>query len=156
MKKVLLLSGALLCSASAWAFNVHFFANDADAPARSVENASKIIFGNDAFTVVNNAGESVKVENSIFDYFKFDAQASGVAKVKENQIGIVIEGKMLVVSADHAISRINLYAIDGRMMKSAVPASDNATVSLDNLTPGVYVLSVESATGNFSKKLIID
>lgn len=157
MKKILLMvSGALLCSASAWAFDVHFYANDAVAPAKSVENATKIIFGNGTLTVVNADGQSVNVDNSLFDYFKLNAESSGVAEVNESQVGINIEGNNLALTADHAILRVSLFAIDGKMVKSATPHSEEVKMSLDNLTSGVYIVSIESASGKISKKLIID
>lgn len=156
MKKALLLSCALLCSASAWAFDVHFFVDHATTPAKSVTNATKIIFGNGALTVMNAGGESVNVDNSLFDYFRFNAEASSVAEVEIGQPGIALEGKTLVIKADNAVAKVAVYAIDGKMMKCLTPSAEEVAISLDNLTPGVYVVSVESTYGKISKKLIID
>ena len=151
-----MVTGALLCSASAWAFNVHFYANDGTAPAKSVENATKIIFGNDALTVVNSAGESVNVNHSLFDYFKFNTESSGVAEMEKSQVGIRLERNMLAITADQAISRVSIFAVDGKLVKSVKPNSEEVMIAFDNLTAGVYIISIESASGNISKKLIID
>lgn len=157
MKKALLLTGALLCcSSSVWAFDVHFFANEAATPAKSVENATKIIFGDNALTVVNAGGESVNVDNSLFDYFKLNADASSVAELESGKPSVSLEGKTLIITADNAVEKVAIYAIDGKMVKNITPSSEEVTISLDNLTPGLYVVSVESACGKISKKLIID
>lgn len=156
MKKVLLLSCAALCTAFSWAFNVHFFAKDAAAPAKSVENATKIIFNTGTITVVNTGGESVKVENSLFDYFKFDTEAGVVSEKVNSRTAINVEGTTLMINADKKISKVALFAIDGKTVKTITPDSEDVTISLEDLSAGVYIVSVESAGGNFSKKLIID
>lgn len=154
MKKILCFAIALVLSQMMWAFDVHFFTENASAPVASHANATKVIFGDAVTTVVLANGETHDLNTANFDYFSFKND-SGVDNISTAQsVEITLDGRSLGIRADKAIETVKVTAVNGATMAAATPGTAMASISLEELQPGLYIVSTASA-GNVTVKKII-
>lgn len=155
MKKFIFSAVALAIPAMMWGFDVHFFNNSASAPVASHTNATKVLFGESAATVVLDNGETHNVNLSQFDYFSF-ANNSGVQNiVADNGVEIYLAGRTLCVKSDKTIKSIQVVATNGAVVATCSPSFADATLQLDQLQSGIYIVSVTSERNVTVKKVIL-
>lgn len=76
--------------------------------------------------------------------YVYDAEhATGIAGVTANQAQVVFTGNALNCQFANAASRtVQVYSLDGKLVKSVATSQAQATISLNDLQQGVYVYSV--------------
>lgn len=154
MKKILYTALALALPAMMWAFEVHFYTESASAPVASHLNATKVLFGDSEATVVLENGETHPVNIANFDYFAF-TNNSGIENVAATQsVEITLAGRTLGIKADKAIETVQVTAANGAVVAAATPGAAMASLSLEQLQPGLYIVSAASA-GNVTVKKVI-
>lgn len=81
---------------------------------------------------------------SFYINYVYDAEhASGIAGVTANQAQVVFTGSALNCQFANAASRtVQVYSLDGKLVKSVATNQAQATISLNDLQQGVYVYSV--------------
>jgi len=53
------------------------------------------------------------------------------------------------------INRIELYSLDGQVVKSKVMSSDNGSITLEGMSPGLYVVKAITADGIWTSKVLL-
>jgi len=61
---------------------------------------------------------------------------------------------ILTVSSGSEISSICIYDMQGRILDYFVVGSSSCQVDLSNLTPGTYIISIFTAEGSSTRKII--
>ena len=81
---------------------------------------------------------------SFYINYVYDAEhATGIAGVTANQAQVVFTGNALNCQFANAASRtVQVYSLDGKLVKSVATSQAQATISLNDLQQGVYVYSV--------------
>lgn len=79
------------------------------------------------------------------------AQPSGVEKVIEPSIGLAVTGDILHL--DGEVKRLSIYSYDGRLLEGKY--NPGAEYSIASLSPGQYVVIVESAAGEMNYLKIV-
>lgn len=76
--------------------------------------------------------------------YVYDAEhATGIAGVTADQAQVVFTGSALNCQFANAASRtVQVYSLDGKLVKSVATSQAQATISLNDLQQGVYVYSV--------------
>ena len=130
------------------------------AQARSLvvqlTDSTKVYFLLDSEPVMDFTGGRVTISDKAFTYQEFDRfyisevdDPNGVERVMARS-GVRMEAGKMVVSGK---GEIGVYAADGRKQPVKVSRrGDTATVSLDKLPRGTYVVRVGQRTVKFNKK----
>lgn len=81
---------------------------------------------------------------SFYINYVYNAEhATGIAGVTANQAQVVFTGNALNCQFANAASRtVQVYSLDGKLVKSVATSQAQATISLNDLQQGVYVYSV--------------
>ncbi|EJW96691.1 secreted protein [gut metagenome] len=81
---------------------------------------------------------------SFYINYVYDAEhASSIEGVTANQTQVVFTGNALNCQFANAASRtVQVYSLDGKLVKSVATSQAQATISLNDLQQGVYVYSV--------------
>lgn len=94
--------------------------------------------------------------------FNQSYQYTGIRAIKHwnNQISLdsysYSEGNLFVrLNGDIRALDANLFDVSGKLIKNFNISGNTHTIGIDNLIPGVYILSGQSADGYFSEKIII-
>ena len=61
----------------------------------------------------------------------------------------------ITVSSSETINSINIYSIIGPQVYTASPHDNSYTLSVKDLSPGVYITQINTDSGSCAKKLIV-
>jgi len=121
-----------------------------------LSDSTKVYFLLDSVPVMDFTGGHVAIADKAYTYEEFDRfyisetdDPNGVESLLA-RAGVRMEAGMMVVSGK---GEIGVYAADGRKQPVKVSRrGDTATVSLDKLPRGTYLVRVGSRTVKFNKK----
>ncbi len=98
---------------------------------------------------------------------KWDETAVRTAKIEDIELGSGVEsvavgngiaisskGAEIFVSANENLTEVAVYSIDGRMVSAVNPAAAAASVSLDTLPAGVYVVKASTESQSKTVKVV--
>ena len=116
----------------------------------ALPDVQKIVFENNAMTVEMKTGEDVTDVVSI----RF-AAATGIENLKQDSSVFVFPNpvkNMLTIAGAHKNGIINLFSLNGTLLKS-IPAQETAiNIDVSSLSPGIYLLRVKDKNVKFIKQ----
>lgn len=77
-------------------------------------------------------------------YFKKYDPTTGVGKVAGGNFSFVYDNNSDIVISGTKAAKATLYTVDGKLVKVQNVSGGNATVSVADCQPGIYVLSLEN------------
>ena len=90
-----------------------------------------------------------------FDYFLLHGKTTtGVDNVAATKTAITSHGNMVTATSDAEIATMSVYSAMGTMVKAVKPNGPVATISLDDLDTGIYIVQVKTGATVVTKKII--
>lgn len=132
--------------------NNSYFSGKANISDDNVSDGEQtIIFG-----IRNIVGPAAEGKDSLLTLIIKDNEASSVKTLSKGNISMYPNpaANKVRFAASEQITAIHVYGIDGKMLLQAAPASKQAEMNF-NLPAGVYMVSVQTAKGIFSDKLMV-
>ena len=118
-------------------------------------DAAKITFAGGAMMVENLNGQTQSVPLSNFDYFLLHGQQmTGVHSVATATTAITCRGNMVTATSQADIAMVRIYSTLGTVVKSVKPNGPVASISLDDLNTGIYIVQVKTGATVVTKKII--
>lgn len=142
----------LLASSAATARDIYVYTGGGKSVAHI--DAQKITFTSDAM-VVDQQGATKRVALADFDYFLLHGHVTtGVDNVAATKTAITSHGNMVTATSDAEIASMSVYSAMGAMVKAVKPNGPVATISLDDLNTGIYIVQVKTGATVVTKKII--
>lgn len=143
----------VLATTAATARDIYVYAGDGKSVAHI--DAQKLTFTSDAMTVVDQQGATKRVALADFDYFLLHGKTTtGVDNVAATKTAITSHGNMVTATSDAEIASMSVYSAMGTMVKAVKPNGPVATISLDDLDTGIYIVQVKTGATVVTKKII--
>ena len=82
--------------------------------------------------------------------YMINGTVTGISLNENGNANVRINGGNLTVSGDKEIASVAVYDLNGQTVKNAKAAGKQATISLNGLAKGVYIIKVAFADGSAS------
>lgn len=118
-----------------------------------VDDEPVISFVGDSIVVTTATTES-RYDMTKVSYFNYETTtATSIASVGDDGNGISVDGNHIAISGVPAGSAVNVYDITGKSyIKMKADEQGRCNISLDSLTPGVYIVSAYKISTKITKK----
>lgn len=149
MKTFIFSALIFLASAGAWAEDIKYLTVTTTAAEKSVELATvqKITFTADNIILHTTSGE-ISFPLSETQKMTFTTTPTSIGDLPLQAEGLQFVNGKLVVSQR---GLLRIYNANGMLVEVAQIESDQAEVSLDKLTPGMYIISIGDKAIKISK-----
>ncbi|MEK7253944.1 MAG: T9SS type A sorting domain-containing protein, partial [Bacteroidota bacterium] len=90
---------------------------------------------------------------------EFGCSASAVSKVENGAVAVFpnpASGKVFIQTNGEILSKINLFSLDGRLLKTWQASGEAVEISLDEFSAGMYFLKMDFAQGGVFGKIILE
>lgn len=113
----------------------------------SLQNKPEVSINNKEFIIYSGDEVTSYIHEAVRKFYFKPYSATNIdAPVAKNTISIVmLDQSKVVISGVSEESKVRLYTLNGQALPVVSSTSDNVlTVSLDELTPGTYILNIDN------------
>lgn len=116
-------------------------------------NATSISFSGDKFTIHAPGGNQEYAFNNVSSIgVSENPTTGGVDVINEASLEISLADGILSINADKLVELVDVYTVEGLLVNHMVPASSQATLTV-NTSAAVVIVKVTTATGVKTLKL---
>lgn len=123
---------------------------DGSSTTLSLSETPRITFSGERMSIFSSAASMDFLRSDIKNYHFVDTPSSIDETIAPSQA--VIESNTLKVSGVAPNTAITLYAVNGVVVKHAVATAGHCTITLNDLTAGLYIVTYNNTTFKFLKK----
>ena len=155
MKKKILFIALFLCSVSCYAIDLYTFEqeNFVGGYTSKIEGITRVEFASDGMYVLKD-GNRIAVPMDNLKHFSFYYDPLLSVQAPEVKLQCEIFGDILSVNAKEKIDNISVYTVGGIVVRNVSPQVSDASVSIKDLSRGVYVVRITTGKDVITKKIV--
>ncbi|MGM9846762.1 MAG: T9SS type A sorting domain-containing protein [Muribaculaceae bacterium] len=155
MRKILLSISLFLCCVSCYAIDLYTFEqeNFVGGYTSKIEGITRVEFAADGIYVLKD-GNRIAVPTENLKHFNFYYDPLLSVQAPEVKLQCEVFGDILSVNAQEKIDNISVYTIGGIAVRSVSPQASATSVSLGDLSRGVYVVRIATGKDVIIKKIV--
>ena len=155
MRKFLLTLALFLCCVSCYAIDLYTFEqeNFVGGYTSKIEGITRVEFTSDGMYVLKD-GNRIAVPTENLKHFSFYYDPLLSVKAPEVKLQCEVFGDILSVNAQEKIDNISVYTVGGISLRNVSPQASAASVSLSDMSRGVYVVRITTGKDVIIKKIV--